>query len=52
MAAAGVRRIAVTDEAGKLVGILALDDILELLVEEAGAIGRLLLEPKPTVPQA
>lgn len=47
MAAIPARRLAVTDEAGQLAGILALDDVMELLVEEAGAIGRLLQRRRP-----
>jgi CBS domain-containing protein len=42
MAGAQVRRLAVTDDEDQLVGILALDDILELLAEEAETIGRLI----------
>ena len=42
MAGAHVRRLVVVDEAGHLVGLLALDDVLELLVEEAATVGRLL----------
>jgi CBS domain-containing protein len=42
MAGISARRLAVTDEKGRLAGILALDDVLELLVEEAETIGRLL----------
>jgi len=42
MAAAGARRLVVTDDHGRLVGLVALDDVLELLAEEAGSIGRLL----------
>jgi CBS domain-containing protein len=47
MAGLAARRLAVTDDAGHLVGILALDDVLELLVEEAEAIGRLLRRRPP-----
>jgi CBS domain-containing protein len=42
MAAEKVRRLVVVDSAQSLVGILALDDVLELLAEEATTIGRLL----------
>jgi CBS domain-containing protein len=42
MAGAPARRLVVVDDAGQLVGILALDDVLELLAEEAASIGRLL----------
>jgi CBS domain-containing protein len=42
MASCHVRRMPVVDDDDRLVGILALDDVLELLVEEAGTIGRLL----------
>lgn len=35
MAASGVRRLPVVDEDDRVVGILALDDVLELLGEEA-----------------
>ncbi len=47
MAGSSVRRLAVTDEAGQLAGLLALDDVVELLVEEAEAIGRLLQRRRP-----
>ncbi len=46
-AAAGARRVAVTDDEGHLAGLLALDDVMELLVEEAEAIGRLLQRRHP-----
>jgi CBS domain-containing protein len=42
MVGGGVRRLVVLDAAGGLVGILALDDVLELLAEETEKIGRLL----------
>lgn len=38
----GVRRMPVVGEDGSLVGILALDDLLELLAEELGALARLV----------
>jgi CBS domain-containing protein len=42
MAGIRARRLVVVDAAGRLVGILALDDLLDLLVEEAGLIGKIL----------
>ena len=42
MRAKGVRRVPVVDENGGLVGILTLDDLLELLAEELLALAKLV----------
>jgi len=42
MAGNATRRLLVVDDEGRLVGVLALDDVLDLLAEEAAAIGRLI----------
>ena len=42
MAASRVRRVVVVDDQERLLGILALDDVLELLAEEATTLGKLL----------
>jgi CBS domain-containing protein len=42
MARDGVRRLVVVDREKKLVGLLALDDVLELLAEETSTIGKLI----------
>jgi signal-transduction protein with cAMP-binding, CBS, and nucleotidyltransferase domain len=47
MAERSVRRLVVTNEVGDLVGILALDDILEMLGHETEAIIRVLHRPVP-----
>ena len=47
MAGISARRLGVTDSKGQLAGILALDDVVELLVEEAETIGRLLQRRHP-----
>ena len=44
MAGLQVRRLAIVDDEERLVGILALDDVVELLAEEATSISRLLRE--------
>jgi signal-transduction protein with cAMP-binding, CBS, and nucleotidyltransferase domain len=41
MRARGVRRVPVISETGKLIGILALDDMLELLSEELSMLAKL-----------
>jgi CBS domain-containing protein len=50
MGRAGIRRLVVLGEAGNVAGVLSLDDILDTLVVETGAIGRLLERQKPRVP--
>jgi CBS domain-containing protein len=49
MGDAGVRRLVVTGDAGKLAGILSVDDVMELLAEEADGIGKLLRKRRPTL---
>lgn len=50
MAATGTRRLIVTGEGDRVAGILSLDDVLDRLVAEATAIGRLLEKQQPRVP--
>ncbi len=38
----GIRRLPVVDDGGLLIGIITLDDLLQLLAEEFGEIGRLI----------
>lgn len=47
MKSSGVRRIVVTGEDGALAGIISLDDILELLVEEVESVGAILRKESP-----
>jgi CBS domain-containing protein len=47
MRAAACRRLPVVDDDGKLVGLLSLDDILDLLAEEFGQIRTLLAAESP-----
>ncbi|MGE0556422.1 MAG: CBS domain-containing protein [Gemmatimonadales bacterium] len=49
MSRAGIRRLVVTGADGGLIGLLSLDDTLELVVEEMTAIGRLLERQAPHV---
>lgn len=51
MAKVGTRRLIVLGEAGTPVGVLSLDDVLDLLADEAGAIGRLLAKQQSHVPE-
>jgi CBS domain-containing protein len=47
MAGARARRLLVVDAEGRLVGLLALDDVLELLVEESALVGKILARRGP-----
>ncbi len=50
MANRAIRRLVVTGDQGFLVGLLSLDDVVRLLTEEAGSIGRLLDAQQPRIP--
>lgn len=50
MGRAGTRRLVVTGENIGLAGLLSVDDILGVAVDEAGAIGQLLEQQKPRIP--
>jgi CBS domain-containing protein len=52
MRAGPYRRLPVVDNDGKLVGLISLDDILDLLSEEFGEIGRLVRQEGPASLQA
>jgi CBS domain-containing protein len=50
MAIAGTRRVVVTGDDGVMVGILSLDDVLDVLSLDAQSIGRLVEKQNPRVP--
>ncbi len=50
MARLGTRRLVVTAKGGHVAGIVSLDDVMELLVDEAQAIGRLLARQGTQIP--
>ncbi|WP_417377741.1 CBS domain-containing protein [Gimesia sp.] len=47
MRSGGFRRLPVVDDEGKLIGVLTLDDILELLSTEFAEIGKLIKKESP-----
>ncbi|MGE0354579.1 MAG: CBS domain-containing protein [Gemmatimonadales bacterium] len=49
MASGATRRMVVTGDAGRLVGLLSLDDLLDALIDETIPIGRLLERQRPHV---
>jgi len=50
MARAGIRRLVVTGPGRKAVGILAVDDVLDLVIGELGPLAKLLEKQRPHVP--
>jgi signal-transduction protein with cAMP-binding, CBS, and nucleotidyltransferase domain len=50
MGRAGTRRLVVTGENSSVAGLLSIDDILGVAIDEAGAIGQLLEQQKPRIP--
>jgi CBS domain-containing protein len=50
MAGTATRRLVVTSRDRAAIGILSLDDVLDLLGEETRSIGRLLEKQKPRIP--
>jgi CBS domain-containing protein len=49
MADLGLRRLVVTGEDNRVVGILSLDDVLDQIVQQTRAIGKLLKQQKPGI---
>lgn len=50
MARLGIRRLVVTGEDNRLAGLLSMDDVLGVMVEETAAVGRLLEQQKAKIP--
>lgn len=50
MARAGIRRLVVLGDENNVAGLLSLDDVLDVIVGETAAIGRLLERQKPRIP--
>ena len=50
MARAGTRRLVVTGNDNELVGLLSLDDVLDVVVGQMAAIGDLLEQQQPRIP--
>jgi signal-transduction protein with cAMP-binding, CBS, and nucleotidyltransferase domain len=49
MASAGTRRLVVTGMEGKLHGVISLDDLMDLIIEEEESIGRVLRQGAPRI---
>jgi CBS domain-containing protein len=49
MKSAGVRRMPIVDSAGRLVGLLTIDDLIRLLAREMADIARIIGKERPTI---
>lgn len=49
MKSAGVRRMPIVDAAGRLVGLLTVDDLIRLLAREMADIARIIGKESPTI---